>query len=152
MNLKTCMSCDCCMTRSEKIITKKEEGKIFSIKNSSERTISVCQIDGCLINNSDVKKCDLMFIVDNKTQEKIILVELKGKNYAKAIQQILQTASELKFSLLPDNVKRESFIVGSSHPKINSTMQVEMAKNISRFKSMKLEFPKVRTNKMEINI
>lgn len=152
MNIDHCIKCKCCRIDSRSYIPVEENKKIFSIKNPEKRKIFACNVDNCLISSNENKKCDYMFIIDSDSKNRIILVELKGKNYAQAVRQIISTAEELKFNELPVNIKKESFIVGSSHPKIGTTMQSELKKQAYRFKAVGLSVPRPKTNKMEIKI
>jgi hypothetical protein len=53
-------------------------------------------IDGCWLNSADGKKVDYLFWIDGTDGRTIVLlVELKGQNYKKALQQIEATLQRL---------------------------------------------------------
>lgn len=151
MNIDSYKSHRCCTTRDDKIITVEENKKILYIKNDNRIKIKVCRVDDCIISN-DNKKCDFLIVIEEDNPYRFILLELKGTNYAHAIKQIIETAEVLNFSNFKSSISRESIIVGSSSPKISTTMQKELRKYSSRFKSAGLKLPKTKSNSMEITI
>lgn len=142
----------CCKTRDDKIIVIEENKKILSIKNDNGKKIKICHVDGCLISSQNKKKCDYLIIIEEDNPNRFILLELKGTNYAYAIQQIIETAEHLNFSNIGKNIKKESFIIGSSHPKISTTMQKELMKYSKRFKAAGVSLPRPKSNRLEISI
>jgi hypothetical protein len=69
-----------------------ECGRKYSIINKSKKEIVKYKIDGGLINNNDEIRCDYGFYTEDKF---LFLVELKGRDYSQAIDQIINTISLL---------------------------------------------------------
>ncbi|WP_212375536.1 hypothetical protein [Acetobacter persici] len=141
----------CCRIDSNKLVNEEENGKVFSIRNDDKKPIIVCRVDNCLISSNNDEKCDFMFIVENDKKEKYILVELKGKDYTKAVRQIINTAEKLKFSSFDKSIVKESYIVGSPAPKMATTFQNELLKQKKRFTAANISLPVRRNKKIEIS-
>lgn len=93
----------------------KEKGKEFRIIKNANQQLCKVRIDGCLITDITIKKCDFMFYVCET--QKLLLVELKGKNIEHAISQITHTKGYLKQKLCNPDSNYEGIIVSSSVPR-----------------------------------
>ncbi|KIE18742.1 hypothetical protein SE23_20525 [Vibrio sinaloensis] len=101
----------CC----EKIMSCQENSMKFELKNSQKSCVKLYEVDGNLIKDIKNKKCDYMYEVfkpnidiktidkelddDDKISGKLlssIYVELKGKNFERAVEQLEVTATTLK--------------------------------------------------------
>lgn len=72
----------------EVVLREPGESRIYKFHNKSGKEIVVYKIDGGLINNEDVLKCDNgIFIEDNS----LFLIELKGADLNHALDQINST-------------------------------------------------------------
>jgi hypothetical protein len=129
---------ECCKKVRHSIVKVEEKGKSFKIKNFKRKQIIVCTVDGCLINQES-KKCDFIFLLDSESPKKIILVELKGSNYAEAVRQIIETAEHLKLGEI--KIEKHSYIVGSPSPKAGTTYQNEIKKHKERYETIGLSLP-----------
>lgn len=81
---------------TRKIVVLKDPGESreYRLENESNKELVVYSIDGSLINDNDVKKCDFgIFTEDNE----LFLIELKGKNLVHAIDQLASTINILLF-------------------------------------------------------
>ena len=72
----------------------------FMIENNNQNKVYKVKIDGCLIDNVKIKKCDFIACTDN---DRVVLIELKsGLNngsYAKnVLEQFLSTLKEIKIT------------------------------------------------------
>ncbi|AMP97440.1 hypothetical protein AY601_0485 [Pedobacter cryoconitis] len=93
-----------------------ENGKKFRIENKSNADICKVKVDGCLITDNTVRKCDFLFEVSSTTKT-YLLVELKGGDLNSAVKQIESTYDLLHKKL---NVPVENFkgiIVSSAVPR-----------------------------------
>lgn len=133
----------CCVIEEGRIVVRKEMGKCFRIENVSAKKIQVCRVDGCLIPDNNINKCDYMFVHDVDAVSKVALVELKGTDHIHALEQLVSTAEKL--NLKSYNVRLISYIIGSPSPKIQTRFQKEVKRLANRYIKAKLEFP-VRKN------
>lgn len=92
-----------------------ENGKRFSFKNPNNLTICKVQVDGCLINDQNKKKCDFFFSVPQVN--KYYLVELKGKHIEIALEQITETFVHVNKNLQESPDQYKGLIVSSTVPK-----------------------------------
>lgn len=134
--------CGCCEVETNSKVSRAENGKKFTVENRSRKKVQVCQIDGCMINDSS-KRCDFLFVLDIETPQRAVLVELKGVDHIHAISQLIATAERL--NLKHYGVPLESYIVGSPAPKANTKFQKELLKQAGRYKKADLRLP-VRKN------
>ena len=92
-----------------------EKGKEFRIiKNQNQRVCKV-QVDGCLINDNNINKCDFMFYICDT--EKLLLIELKGTDIEHAVSQLIQTKGFFKQKLNNSDSNYDGIIVSSSVPR-----------------------------------
>lgn len=93
----------------------KEKGKEFRLQNKSKKTVCRVHIDSCLIQDKRSKRCDYLFKVCET--EHYFLVELKGGEVDKAIEQIISTFDFIskKLKLSPEHY--EGIIVSSGIPR-----------------------------------
>lgn len=136
----------CCSVESGSIVARCENGKRFQIVNGSRKQIKVCRVDGCMLTGA-TKRCDALFIVEN---EKLYLVEFKGRDHTRALLQILETAEELGIT---DFVGlKHSVIVCSASPKISTKYQNMQLRLFKRFQSVGLEFPIKKTDRYSCEV
>ena len=76
------------------VVTLKEprESRIYKFKNVSKKELVVYKIDGGLISDNAVQKCDFAILTEDDV---LFLIELKGADYIHALQQLLSTISTL---------------------------------------------------------
>lgn len=80
----TCISC----SKASKIQVK-ENKRTYILNNLSGKEICKARIDGGLISSDDKKKCDFAVIVCETND--IYFVELKGRDFLRAVEQLSQT-------------------------------------------------------------
>lgn len=139
----------CCEIEDGSLVSRKEFGKSFSVKNGSRKRIKVCRVDGCLITGSATRKCDYLFILDEENVQKFILVELKGSDHIHAIDQIVEAAEQLKLN--QRRVEVDSYIVGSPNPKANTKVQKHLARSVARYKRAGVKIPVIRSDTHTVN-
>lgn len=137
----------CLSTETHSIVQRVEKGKIFRILNSSNRSIEVYQVDGCLVRDTN-KRCDFMFMVDAAKRDCLYLVELKGTDHVHALRQIVNAAEVLELGKFKG--KKIPAIVGSPTPKAASKFQNELAKLLPKFRKLGLELPLRKNNIIEV--
>ncbi len=93
----------------------KENHKEFRLENKSKKTICRVKVDGCLIDDQRTKRCDYLFKVCET--KKHFLVELKGTDVNKAVEQIISTFDFINRKLKLSPEYYEGVIVSSSVPR-----------------------------------
>lgn len=124
-NYLTCVvSCD-----NRKNIVCQENKKIYTLINTRKTIVNNYHIDGGVIKDNNVKKCDyLVFVVDKKVA---ILVELKGSQIKTALEQLNSTMDLLHENL--HNCKIYARIVGSHIPAIYNTPEaIKLKKKLQK--------------------
>ncbi len=84
-----------CDARS--IFAVQENKKTYRLLNEERREICQVRIDGGLIQEDNIKRCDYGFWICEANL--VFLVELKGKNIKKAIEQLISTINVLRNEL-----------------------------------------------------
>ncbi len=123
-----------------------EKGRQFSIelaKGSAEKFCRV-HVDGCLIDDSALEKCDYVFLRCSNSD--IYFVELKGRDVEKAFDQIVATIGHFKAKMKLEQRSIFGFIVAS---------KVKLPKGSTDIANMKKQFAKkhgkalaMQTNKL----
>ncbi|UMR32901.1 hypothetical protein MJ904_12475 [Massilia sp. MB5] len=78
-----------------KIVSISENGRCYRGSNGSQKQLSCYQVDGGLINVGP--RCD--FALTNNNEDKVYLIELKGKDICHAADQIRTTIDKLSSQL-----------------------------------------------------
>ncbi|MDN4164435.1 hypothetical protein QWY31_02925 [Cytophagales bacterium LB-30] len=92
-----------------------ENGKQFRIEKPNNVELCKVQIDGCLIQNQAVDKCDYLFKICQSNQ--IFLVELKGTDVIHAVNQITSTYDQIRNKIDEPPINYKGFIISSSVPR-----------------------------------
>lgn len=92
-----------------------ENGKQFRIDKPNDISICKVQVDGCLIKNNAILKCDYLFKICQSSQ--IFLVELKGTDVIHAVSQITSTYDQIKNKIGEPSSNYKGFIISSSVPR-----------------------------------
>ena len=95
-SLSTAFSCagfqenypDCCQCNMGQTVSVQENKRKFVLDNPKGKKICRIRIDGCVINGT-TKKCDYLVLVCE--QEAAYFVELKGRDFPNAVEQITTT-------------------------------------------------------------
>lgn len=132
-----------CVTFSrDPLLTVEEKGKKYAARNLGKECVAKIKVDGCLINDSTVAKADYLILRCDKGMAYI--VELKGRDVARACEQILSTAALLP--VLKHCVLNARIVCSRvPSPNLRSTQQVKLD-NLCRGKSGKLL---IQINKIE---
>lgn len=97
----------------------KENKSSFSF-NKNRKDICRIKLDGCVVVDSTTQRCD--YILVDCVAKELYLVELKGKNIAKACEQLTSTFQQLP-QALKNNYQIHAYIVATRVPKINSSVR-----------------------------
>jgi hypothetical protein len=114
-------------TYDPKILLKEKRAKSnITFDNPDRKKILIIKVDGCVINNSEHKKCDYAIVpcdgfdqIENYFE---IYIELKGRDIERAIKQLESTI--LLLSDNPKTVKKQCFIVSTRVPKQTTSIQL----------------------------
>lgn len=139
---------ECCAVENGSVVSRSEGGKTFRIINRSRRSIQVCRVDGCLIDDNALRKCDFLFVLEFGNVQRIILVEMKGTDHVGAIGQIMSSAENLQLQRY--GVPIEAFIVGAAAPKVQTKYQNALLRQSERMKQIGMVPPVRRTLVHEI--
>lgn len=100
-----------------KIVLQENKSKI-TFKNPNQHRILVIRIDGCVIKDDEVLRCDYALIPSDEVE---IYVELKGSEILHAVKQIESTIVLLSDN--PQKVRKLCFVVSTRVPKQTTTVQ-----------------------------
>lgn len=112
----------------------KENGQIFELHAPKNWHCEKIKIDGELIIDNNVEKCDFALLLHNSTDEKknLYFIELKGTNVKKAFSQLEQTILQLRQQpRFMGYAKQEAHAVCSA---INPRMTTQIQNEALRFK------------------
>ena len=116
-------------TKSNKsIITFKDKGESrkISFNNPEQLEIIEIKIDGGLICNVKMVKCDYMLYIPSGYKYRENYIELKGSDIAHAVEQIISTVQYLlrnaSGSIKKDN-ERKGYIISRRVPKADTSVQ-----------------------------
>lgn len=109
----------CSEKSTHKIITVKESGRSFTLKNEASTVILKIKVDGCLIKNEE-ERCDYLFEI-HEPCTLVYYLELKGKDIEKACSQLRNTIRLCQGR--HKNIQRECYIVASRVPKETTKTQ-----------------------------
>ena len=90
----------------------KENGKEFRI--NTKKTLCRIKNDGCLTTSNTENKCDYIFKVCETSE--ILLVELKGGDFATALDQIIASYKKIYSKLIAGHPAYKGYIISSSVP------------------------------------
>jgi hypothetical protein len=98
----------------------KQKGKKYTLLNLSKYIVKSINVDKCLVDKTEGKRCDYLMHITNKELQRAIFIELKGGDLSSALKQLCSTILFLK-SEFKDN-RMDARIVGSRDvPNIEST-------------------------------
>lgn len=85
---------NCVQVTTDKNIVVKEQKSMFRLLNPERVEVRQVEVDDCLIQDQERKKCDWLFEVDD--QNCAIYVELKGEDLEAGFAQLMATMGYLK--------------------------------------------------------
>jgi hypothetical protein len=78
----------CCECNRGKTVTVEENKRKFILDNATAQQVCRIRIDGCVVD-SQTKKCDFLVLVCESKEA--YFVELKGKDFISAVEQLTMT-------------------------------------------------------------
>lgn len=114
-----------------------ENGKRFELDNRTNADICKVRVDGCLITDNDVRKCDFFFEVGGITKS-YFLVELKGVDLNSAVKQIESTYDLLNAKLRVSVENFKGIIVASAVPAAANQTFRKLQEKLFRSKGLHL--------------
>lgn len=110
------------------ISLKDKRGKsVYWAKNDDRKKLVCLRVDGCLIDSSQVKKCDYLLLVC--PEKSAHFIELKGTDMKTAIQQLTNSVHRLA-----DKLQQNGFDVINAKLVLKSTPKVVPATEWLRLK------------------
>ena len=122
---------NCTTTTNQPILRLEENRRSFRINNPNRISLKKVIVDGCLIPGTE-EKCDYLVEYENHSLFAIFL-ELKGKDFNKAIAQIVNTM-KLTSKEYPQH-HRTAIVVVSRIPKAGTNIQLEKKRFKKQFNS-----------------
>ncbi len=102
-----------CISRQS---SARERGQTFSIKPLPGDDIWCVKMDGCWITDNQTRRIDYLFWGQSASGRKVILlVELKGKKFHDALEQIEQTLQRLCKNAVGQGIHRGAHITAPGH-------------------------------------
>ena len=100
---------ECTFCQTGKLIVAEENKRKYILNNKAQKKICKIRIDGGVIDSQTQSKCDYMMVVcqsDKGSQttdsgEIVYLIELKGKDLIKAVEQLTQTMTYFDYENNP---------------------------------------------------
>jgi hypothetical protein len=120
-------------------IVCEEKRTTITFYNATRETVAKIRIDGCVITDNAVKKCDYLLLC--AAIKMAVFVELKGKDLTTAIEQLSATLDNTIIkSAIGDYAKNAYAVVvkGALIPKVSTGIQTEKAR-FRKWKGCRLE-------------
>lgn len=148
------MNCTCqefethyphCTTCSNgKIITAEAKKRKYILKNPCQRRVCKVEVDDCVIKSSKQTKADYLFIVctpeevkdeNLKRSEQLYFIELKGRDFSHAVEQLLETIEHFKPQINQDQVFARAVLSKSPSVKSieNDAKVVRLKKSLKKY-------------------
>jgi hypothetical protein len=117
----------------------KEKGKTFCVTSNKEFYCGVVSIDDCIFAETDLRRCDYLFLIPSKHEKveqfkssKAIFVELKGDDVKSACEQLFNAIDKTKTQIL--NFDIEAKVIGTKnfHPDLRSNAYFRKVKKLIR--------------------
>lgn len=115
------------------VILKDKKGKtIYRLLNNEGKDIVAYHIDNGLIVSNYDNKCDFGVYTED---DQLILVELKGADYLKALRQLTSTIGILfgEWNLKVSRLDARVVLTKARTPQLNTTEEKRLKKTLKRF-------------------
>ncbi len=131
-----------------KEIRVKEMGTVYVLQFKPEMLTSAYQVDGYIIKNDNVDKCDYVILANHKENWAEIFVELKGCNISHGVKQLRETITNQLFKTTKHSLRRARIVTSNRIPTNSGNSIVERAK--VDFKKLGCDFKVIRTLQPEV--
>jgi hypothetical protein len=105
------------------LIVCKERQSIITFHNITKETVEKIRVDGRLISDNTVKKCDYLLLCAKI--KKAILVELKGNKVKAAIEQLSATLNNETIKTPLTQYKKKAYAVVAGDPLLARYQKVQ---------------------------
>ena len=114
-------------TRQFVVLKESRESREYRLENKSAKDVIVYKIDGGLIDNNDVLKCDYGIFTEDNT---LYFIEFKGADYIHALEQLLSTINILvvRPQVIVDRLNGRVVLSKMNVPAIVSTQEKKLTK------------------------
>lgn len=112
---------ECTEITKNRLIVFEERRSKLTVDNADRSEVVKVVVDGCQISDNSIR-CDYLFLA----KEIEHYVELKGKGIPHAIKQLKSTIDQL--SVDKKKANKVSFVICTSNPMLNASIQTEKAK------------------------
>jgi len=132
---------ECEEYRTDKKIVLQENRSKITFLNLNQDKILKIKIDGCVINDNNVLRCDYAIVLCNEVE---IYIELKGSDISHAVKQIESTITLLSED--SKKIRKLCFVVSTRVPKQTTSiqnLQIKFKRNFNasfRIKNIKDEY------------
>lgn len=114
------------------IVVVEENKRKYRGENVNSQRVVVYRIDGGIIKDQDVSKCD--FAVYATASKNVYFVELKGRDFSHAIEQLLSTIRQLVVSELDlGSVHARIVLSKVSNPDVRSSNRLALDRLLKRW-------------------
>jgi hypothetical protein len=114
-----------------KFVVCEEKRSKITFHNAGGETVEKIRVDGCVIPDNTVKKCDYLLLCAKI--EKAILVELKGKDVETAIEQLSATLDNRIIKTPLERYEKRAYAVVTGNP-VSGRFQIAQARFSKRHK------------------
>jgi hypothetical protein len=114
-----------------------EHKRKFVINKGANLAVCKVKVDGCLITEQNIRKCDYLFEIGT-IPKNYLLVELKGSDLNGAVEQLVSTYDRLAPQLNSEPQQFRAFVVSSVVPKSNSAFRAHQQR-LMKNKGLRLE-------------
>ncbi|MDX2253902.1 MAG: hypothetical protein NW214_00145 [Pseudanabaenaceae cyanobacterium bins.39] len=104
----------------KKIVLQESKSKITFL-NPNQDKVLVIEIDGCVITDDNILRCDYAIVPCDEVEIYEIYIELKGSGILHAVKQIESTINLLSDN--PKKIRKLCFIVSTRVPKQTTSVQ-----------------------------
>jgi hypothetical protein len=100
-----------------KVVLQENRSKIAFLNPNQDKILTI-KIDGCVISDNNVLRCDYAIVLSNEVE---IYIELKGSDIPHAVKQIESTIKLLSED--PKKIRKLCFVVSTRVPKQTTSIQ-----------------------------
>lgn len=127
----------------------RENGKSYILSSTNKIHCTIVDIDNCVFENEDIRRCDYLFLIDKRKEEnknlsisksKAIYVELKGIDIKDACQQLYNAIDKTKHEILNHDINAKVVGTKGFQPNIANN---KYYLNIKRLIKKDIQFHKV---------
>lgn len=125
------------------IVIRDRRSTQWTFENPMGKCVCQIKIDGCIVADQDVKKCDYLFLVCDETGKSAFFVELKGADLNQAMAQILSTVQQLKNELRDFCLYARVALTKGKPPSIAPTNEKKLKELLEKHNQSKERYRKI---------